>query len=268
MTTSDESRPTVVVPPAPVLIARSVWLEIRRREEYQALFVPMAVYLAFAFGARLVGANQREAQSLMLNMGLSMSAALSAILTLVTAARLIPAEIESGTLYPLLAKPVHRYEVLLGKFLASVAAGWGAFAVFTLLTRLFTVGDPEQSSAMFLQACTLQLVALFLLCSISFLFSMLLPKSAAILLAGLLYFGWTPLANIVRSTTRSTWCGWILEVALSFVPDFSQLTLLQRFTDGGSRLPWGECFLLGVYGVVPALLALAASNFLFERKSL
>ena len=94
---------------APMLVARSVWLEILRREEHLAIFILMGLYLLTAIGARLTGGATPEAVALMLNMGLWLSGALAAVLIIVNGARLIPNEIEAKTLYPLLAKPVRRY---------------------------------------------------------------------------------------------------------------------------------------------------------------
>lgn len=254
-----------------MLVARVVWLEIKRREEYLALFILMGIYLLIALGARLVGETQPEAVALMLNMGLFLSSALAAVLTLLTAARLIPSEIENRTLYPLLAKPLHRRDVILGKFVATIAAGVGVFLGFTLLTTLTWAQKfplPGQDLLMFVQSAVLQMVALGLVASIALLLSLILPKGSAILLTGVLYFGGDLLLNLFRSLTRDSFAAPIADGFAGCFPHFSKLNLLQRFTDGAPPLLWGEFFGLILYGLIPTLVFLGLASHLFERREI
>ncbi len=255
----------------PMLVARVVWLEIRRKEEYLALFILMGLYLMIAIGARLVGDNREESVALMLNMGLFLSSALAAILTLLTAAGLIPSEIENRTLYPLLAKPVYRRDVILGKFFATVCAGLFVFGVFTLLTLLTWVQMfpmPGQDLLMFIQASVLQVIAISLLASIALLMSLKIPKAVTILAVSLLYFAGDPIFNIVRSMTRDLFFGKGIDGLLSCIPHFSKLTLLQRFTDGAPALGLGEFLGLCLYGMIPTLVFLGLASHLFERREI
>ena len=255
----------------PMLVARSVWLEILRREEHSAIFILMGLYLLLAIGARLTGGTRPEAVALMLNMGLWLSAALAAVLILVNGARLIPNEIEARTLYPLLAKPIRRHEVVLGKIIATTVAGWAVFVLFILLTTLTWTAAfplPGQDLLMFGQAVLLQALALLMLCSLTVLSSLLLPKAVTILLVGFLYFGGTPTLNIVRSAFRETAIFPVVDWVLWYVPDFSRLCLLQRFTDGASPLVFLEWLALLGYGAVFSIVFLALSTFIFEKRSL
>ncbi|MCB9769522.1 MAG: ABC transporter permease subunit [Candidatus Omnitrophica bacterium] len=257
--------------PAPALVARVVWLEIRRKEEYLALFILMGLYLMIAIGARLVGDGRDESVALMLNMGLFLSSSLAAVLTLLTASRLIPSEVENRTLYPLLAKPVHRREVILGKFLATLTAGVSAFALFTLMTTLTWVQKfpiAGQDLFMFIQAAILQVIALGLLASVALLLSLVLPKAVTILTVGMLYFAGEPILNVLRSVTRDWTVGPAVDNVLSLIPSFSNLTLLQRFTDGAPALGFGEFLGLCLYGLIPMLVFLGLASHLFERKEI
>ncbi len=256
--------------PAPLLIAKGVWLEILRREEYLALLILMGLYLIFAIGARLAGNTQTEAVALMLNMGLWLSSALAAVLTLITSVRAITHEIETRSLYPLLAKPVYRGEIVLGKFLAGVLAGCTTFAVFILLTTLTWTTKfplPGQDPLMLFQALVLQLLAFTLLGSFSLALSLVTPTSVAILVAGFLYFAGTPTLNIIHTLLRdspvATFSNWLL----AYIPQFSRLCLLQRFTDGAPALPWAEWLALMAYGVVLTLGFLVIATRLFERRA-
>ena len=253
------------------LVAKVVWLEIRRKEEYLALFILMGLYLTIAIGARLVGDAREESVTLMLNMGLFLSSALASVLTLLTASSLIPSEIENRTLYPLLAKPIDRREVILGKFVATVLSGVLVFAVFTLFTLLTWVQKfpiAGQDLGMFVQAAVLQIIAIGLLASIALLLSLTLPRAVTILAVGTLYFAGDPILNIIRSMTRDLRIAQGIDHFLACIPHFSKLTLLQRFTDGASALGGGEFVGLCAYGLIPTLVFLGLASHLFERREI
>lgn len=258
-------------PSPPVLVARSVWLEMLRREEHSAVFILMGLYLVAAIGARLVGGTRPEAVALMLNMGLWLSSALAALLTLLNGARLIQNEIEARTLYPLLAKPIRRHEVILGKLLATTIAGGAIFGLFTLLTTLIWTAAfplPGQDLLMFGQAILLQVFALLLLCSLTLLSSLVLPKAVTILLVGFLYFGGAPALNVVRSVLHDTAIYPLVDWMLWYIPDFSRLCLLQRFTDGAAALGFLEWLALLGYATVFSFGFVGMSTFILGKRSL
>lgn len=259
-------RPSVLL-----LIARGVWLEVGRREQHLALFILMGLYLVIAIGARLAGNTQEEAVSLMLNMGLWLSASLSAVLTLLTGANVLTSEFETRTIYPLLAKSVERKEVLLGKALATVVCGWVILSLFTILTVgtwTATFPLPGQDLVMFFQAFVLQMVAIGVLAAVAILFSLVFPKSVAVLVAGILFFAGSPILGLIRAVFRETPLSGIIGWVLGYIPDFSKLCLFQRFTDGAPHLYWMAWFGLLVYGVVLTLFFLGVASILFERRSL
>lgn len=61
------------------------------------------------------------------------------VISVTTAARQIPAERESRTIFPLLAKPISRWQVLVGKFLGCWAASGVALLVFYVFFGLVSV---------------------------------------------------------------------------------------------------------------------------------
>jgi ABC-type transport system involved in multi-copper enzyme maturation permease subunit len=253
------------------LLARVIWCEILRKEEYQAVLILMGLYLLFAFGGRLIGLNQSEAVSLLINLGLWLSATLSALLTLIISVRSMTAEIESHTVYPLLAKPVQRSEVVLGKFVGVVLAGWicfGGFIGFTLVIWLAAIPLPGQDLLMLCQALLLHLVALGLLGALGILFSLLMPTSVAILISGFLYFLGSAVVDIIRGLTGESVGGGLVSAVLGYLPQFAKLSLMQRFTDGAGHLEWGVWVLLVAYGVLYTLVGLVFSMRVFVKRRL
>lgn len=253
------------------LSARVVWLEITRREQYFALLILMGLYFFFAIGARLVGNTQAEAVALLLNMGLWLASALAAVLTLVSSVRALPMEMEMQTLYPLLAKPISRGEVLLGKWLAATLAGWTCFGVFSGLTILTWTAQfplPGQSLLMLAQSVPLQLAALGLLAATGLLLSLIFPPSVSMLVGGFLYFCGGLVFNLIVMLLRDSGLSRPVDTILLYLPQFSKLCLLQRFTDGAGPLLWGDWSLLLLYSFAVTFTFLGFANRLFERRSL
>ena len=89
-----------------------------------ALMVPLS--LSSPFGAAGASRYLDEA-ALLLIWGFSL------VIALGTGSRLFPPEFESRTIYPLLAKPISRGALLLGKYAGAVAASWSALLLFYAL---------------------------------------------------------------------------------------------------------------------------------------
>jgi ABC-type Na+ efflux pump permease subunit len=93
-------------------------------------------YFMFIFGLLLLGGallsvnfSFEEEFQMLKDVGLGAMSIFTALLAIVTTAMLLPKDIEDRTLYTILAKPVHRFEYLMGKLLGVL--------VLLLLSLLF-----------------------------------------------------------------------------------------------------------------------------------
>ena len=77
-----------------------------------------------------------EINKMLIDSGLAVITVLGAMITILTGFTMLPNEIEQHTLYPILSKPVRRWQFVLGKFLG--AAGINAVTV-GLLSILFII---------------------------------------------------------------------------------------------------------------------------------
>ena len=106
-------------------------LELWRRNDMFALLVLSLVLLVPLSMARPFGApgatRYFDEVALLLVWGYSLFIALG------IGGRLFTSEFANRTVYPLLAKPVSRGELLVGKFLGAVVASWSALAFFYAL---------------------------------------------------------------------------------------------------------------------------------------
>lgn len=80
--------------------------------------------------------NDAQIKNMLIDSGLAVITVLGAIITILTGFTMLPTEIEQHTLYPILSKPVRRWQFVLGKYLG--AAGINAVTV-GLLSILFFI---------------------------------------------------------------------------------------------------------------------------------
>jgi len=240
-----------------ISVARAALLDLARRRDLAVAGIFMAAMLLLLAVARGIGIEDPATGTFLLNLGLSSAAGLAWIMVLLLAARQFPEELENRTLYPLLARPVHRAEVLAGKWIACALAGMGLYAAMTLPVLLLAPRLESYDNLTALQMVALQGPALMAIAAWSMAFSLLLPKGPALLVSGALVFAAGPL----RRFGEDAFPLWLL-------PDVSRLDLVLRYTDGIGPLPALDVARLVVCALVWTLLGLSAGAWLFGRKKL
>src|SRR3954469_17879849 len=113
---------------SPLAIAPVVIKESYRRKDFYVLFVLTAV-LTIALGS-VNFFNDHSIVRYLKEVCLLFIWLSALVIAVTTAARQIPAERENRTIFPLLAKPVSRWDVLFGKFLGCWIASIFALIVF------------------------------------------------------------------------------------------------------------------------------------------
>src|SRR5207245_1905058 len=111
-------------------IAGVVLKELYRRKDFYVLFILTALITLVLGSVNFFGETQTVRYLKEVCLFLIWVASL--VIAVTTTARQIPSERENRTLYPLLAKPVTRQQVLLGKFLGCWEACGFALIVFYL----------------------------------------------------------------------------------------------------------------------------------------
>lgn len=168
------------------LIARTVLIEaIRRKEIYAIVFLTVGLIGVVGsirfFNIEGLGKFYREIA--LKTMGIA-----TVLTVVVLAARQLPREFKNRTILPLLAKPVSRTTFLIGKFVGVMLAAvfcYGLFAVVFVLGNLYL--KSQVNWPVFAQAVYLQMLALSVIASLSFLLSMVLNLDAAVTLSVLIY---------------------------------------------------------------------------------
>jgi ABC-type transport system involved in multi-copper enzyme maturation permease subunit len=173
-------------PRAACKIGRTVLIEaVRRREIYvivlaSCLLIGAVLSLDF-FQLQGLTKFYRE-------ISLKVMSAATALAVIVLAARQLPREFETRTIYPLLAKPVSRTTFLFGKLLGVLLAAAFCLALFMVVFiggTLYLRGAIPW--ALFGQYVCLQMVMMLVLATLGFCLSMVLNLDAAITLGVILY---------------------------------------------------------------------------------
>jgi Cu-processing system permease protein len=123
-------------------IAGVVIRELYRRKDFYVLFI-ITVLLSVVM-ASVNFFNEEKIVRYLKEFSLLLIWVASLVIAVTTAARQIPAEREQRTLFPLLAKPVTRSQVLLGKFFGCWFACGGALLCFYLFFGLLAMSREHE----------------------------------------------------------------------------------------------------------------------------
>lgn len=241
-------------------LVRGVWIQLLRRHELYTIVILLGLYVVGALILRIIGIESPQTARFIAGLGLQLGSLLAALLVLIMGARQMPVEIELRTIYPILAKPVTRGQVLLGKALPTWGAGSLSLILFTLATLAITPRLPYQHALVLAEALALQIGALAMLTLLAIWASLWLPVGLAVLGAGLIYFAGGVAGNMLIQFTQGAIA---VKAACGLIPDFALLDQFSRYVDGGAPLGGGMMLGLMAYAAIwtAVLGALAAIRF-------
>ena len=254
-----------------MLVARGVCLEaVRRRDLYVVvamgcLMIGLLAQVEF-FGLETLHKFYRETS-------LRLMGVATAFTVIVLASRQLPREFESRTIYPLLARPIHRSVFVLGKLLGVLGAGAFCLGLFLTiyLAGSFLVGAPLFPLLLF-QFVVLQLMLLLVLASLCFVVSISFNLDAAITLGVLFYIASSFLSTLAQFLYETAGAiGQTLILIFTWVlPQFMLFDLSEKTVHGEiwSPLSFSVMLQLLVYGMGYVTVYLGATLALFRRKSL
>lgn len=171
-------------------LARSVLLESLRRKDLWVVAILGFLIILGAGTLGFFGFNGLEIFAK--DLAVTVLGLFSTIIAILTSSRLIPDEIKNRTLYPLLARPITRFDLLVGKLLGAVAVTWISFLLLCTLTLVALSIFHVQPTAIMGQYVLAKMIGLVVICSLSMTLSIYLTPNAAATMAFILSFG-TPM---------------------------------------------------------------------------
>ena len=251
-------------------VAGVVGKELFRRKDFYVLFVLTAVVTLTLASMRFFHDDKivRFVKEVCLLL-IWISAIFMAI---ATAARQIPAERESRTIFPLLAKPISRGQLIAGKFAGCWAACGVALLVFYLFFLLVTAPrEGEWRVAHYFQALWLQWVLLGIIISYTLLGSLVFAAPSSngticfVVTAGILLLA-RHLEKIASTLPQPT--GAIVQTLYFLLPHLEFFDVRDLVIHNVGLVPWVAWLLATGYGLVYMTLFLAITCLVFKRQSI
>jgi len=251
-------------------ISNVVIKELYRRKDFYVLFVltallTLAAGLMNAFRDNTIIRALKEICLLLIWVS-------SLVIGIITTARQIPAERENRTIFPLLAKPVTRWQVVLGKFLGCwIACGAALLVFYVFFGFLVSAREHTWPVEAYLKAMWMQWMCLGIVVALVLLGSVVLtaPSSNAtisfIVVVGILFVG----AHLGKVASRLTEpLSTILYSGYFLIPHLEWFDL-RVFLVNGSKMPSAmACAGASLYAAFYVVTLLVLTWARFRRQNL
>ncbi len=251
-------------------ISEVVIKELYRRKDFYVLFVLTAIItlglgsISF-FNDPKIGRYLKEIVMLLIWVA-------ALVIAITMTARQIPAERENRTIFPLLAKPVTRGQVILGKFAGCWVACGLALVVFYLFFGLVS-GAREHTWPVlnYFQGFWLQWVMLGIVIGLVLLGSVVFTAPSSnttiilVIVLGILLLG-GHLNRVALQQTEPVRT--ILYTIYFFIPHLEWYDVRDLIVYDQKLVPWIDCILATLYAGVYTALLLFGTWLLFRRKAL
>jgi ABC-type transport system involved in multi-copper enzyme maturation permease subunit len=172
---------------------------VRRKDLYVVAF--LAVF-GIAGGSVLATVGVRGIETFLRDFALMIVNLLSIAICIWLAARQLPEELSRRTLFPLLARPVRRFDVLLAKFLAVWALSCGALVVLAGIAWLALALFHAGIGPIFWQYLFLRMLSFGPIAALTMSMSLALSPAATVVLSGLLTTCWTLFSRTLADSIR------------------------------------------------------------------
>ena len=242
--------------------------ELVRKKDFYILFVLMLVLLGILSSQNFF---QIEGVTRYLrDIGYFLVMFFSFIISVTFTAKQIPAEIESKTIYPLLAKPVGRSTIVLGKFCGGVVVSVIAFMVFYSVYCGFYILAGTTDLLLLAQGMIFGISFLCLSSAMAMFLSNFMTVSANLTVLFLLYFIIGGFSETIRNTAllgKSVF-SFVVGTVYYIIPHFDFFDLRVRLAHSWDPLPAWAVISVVAYAVAYCALLLMLSSLIFGRKRL
>lgn len=239
----------------------------RRKDPYVVLILGLVI----VSGAALFNQFGIEGlEKFVKDVALTVTNILCIVICVVAAARQLPVEINNRTLYPLLAKPVSRTTVFLGKY---VGVGLMSSAVVLLfwveLLAIFLLFGIS-AGAIFFQALYLRILSMWLIAAIVVTLSLFLTHGANVTVSLLLCLAMSTFANTVLAVHSELEgaARRLAEAVYWVVPHLELFDLSKKVIHDWPSIPGVALAALTGYAVIYATIFLALGCWRFRRTAL
>ncbi len=241
---------------------------VRDRVLYNLIvFAILIIGSSLIFGQISIGVERL----VLINLGLTAISLFGIVIAIFIGIGLVSKEIEKKTLYTVLARPVRRWEFIVGKFAGltgtlTVNAGFmaiGFFAALLYLTHRF-----ERADAYLLVALYFIVLEFVLITALALLFSTFSSPLLSAVFAFSLFVIGTFAEDLRGFAAMSTGATKLVAQGLAWlVPNFAAFNVISQVAH--SQPVAGRLILLNtIYAVLYAAVCISGSVLIFERRNL
>jgi ABC-type transport system involved in multi-copper enzyme maturation permease subunit len=242
---------------------------VRDRVLYNLVFFALLMMAAaVVVGQISIGIEE----SVIVSLGLSAISVIGLLISVFLGVALVSKEMDKRTLYALLAKPVRRWEFLLGKFgglVLTLALNTAAMALGLLLVMLYVKHLLERSDAVVLVAVYFIWLKLTMIVALALLFSCYTTPLLAILFTAGLYFVGLYVGELrnlpveVMTPTMAAFTKWLSYL----LPNFENFNVMAMAAHGRA-VPGALILENTAYAVVYCTIVLTAASVVFSKRNL
>jgi ABC-type transport system involved in multi-copper enzyme maturation permease subunit len=244
--------------------------ELYRRKDFYVLFVLTAIVTLAALSANFF--NDTKIVRYVKDICLLLIWLSTLVIAIVTTARQLPAERENRTIFPLLAKPVSRGQVIVGKFLGCwLACGLALVVFYVFFVVVAGLREPEWHLVAYLKSMALHWMMLAIVIALTLLGSVVFSAISAnaticlIAVIGILFVGEHLNKIAVRQAEPVKSITYTLYYCIPHIELFDVRSQIvnNRILPGAI-----DCGLAGLYAAAYSAVLLYGTWLLFRRKSL
>jgi len=248
-------------------IAWVVWLEMIRRKDVYVLLILLLTLLFVLMSINVFGLGSMVRY--VADVGLLFAWIFSVVLAVTTTGRQLPQEESKKTIYPLLAKPLQRSELIFGKWLGCWTITMGCTAAFYLLVLLIVhLRGGVVSGAAMTQGLFLHFMVLGVLVALVLVLSTRMSYGAAATLAyviiGAAFLIGPKVPELVVNEQGFT--VFALLVLYYAFPHMELFDLRQRIVHSWGPAPWNTVLFVAAYGLVWILILLLLAWLGYRKK--
>lgn len=250
------------------VVAQAALLEsLRRRDLYVVGLLALFGLLA---GTVLARSGVRGQETFLRDTFLMLVNFLSVAVCIWLAARQVPEELARRTLFPLLARPVRREDILLGKFLAVWAVSVIGLLLLAALAWLALAMLGAPIGPIYLQYVVLRALSFGPIAALTMALSLLATPAATAVLAGMLTLCGTLFARTLAEAVSPASGAWrlVLQGLYFAVPHLDLFDLSQRTAYNYPPVPAWVLGTLAGYALLYVAAFLGLGTLRFRRLSL
>lgn len=248
-------------------IAWIVWIEMLRRKTLYVLGILLAACLLLLFSINVSGLGR--VPGYVKETGLLLTWLLGWILSINMAVRQLPQEERRGTVYVMLARPVGRGQLILGKWLGAWVASTGAIACFYAVTILIvSLFGGKFGLASLFQAIGLHAVLLAMITAMAVMLSARMTQEAAAALSfigSFAMFAFLPRIPAFMADTTG-WRETAMLVLYTVLPHFELFDMRRRVVHLHGPIAWNTWTLIVLYGTVITAVFLIVAWLAFRNR--